>query len=403
MTDPLPPPEERNIAYGRGKRAVARAIELAFAPLARLVPRARGEPEKILLVEPFMLGDAALLSVMLDPLRDRFPGAAIHLLVQPVAAPLYRDDPRVARVHETIVPWANKGPLPRARAWAGFLRAVRGLRHEGFDLGIDLRGDVRSQVLLVLAGCRDRLGSTNYLCSPIRIRGSLLTRSAGDLPLQHRTTTNLDLCRLAGCEAPRAWTPPDPSRHGLPLGRAGDRGPAQPAAPPGERAERLRLLVHTGGGWRFKLWPEDRWAGLLGRALAAGGAEITLVGAPGERERLGRLRARLPESVRVVETDVPRLVDEIDRADAVLCLDSGPMHLAALKGKPVLALFGPGVLTLYRPAGRGSRTVHHQDAYPCAPCSQRTCVRPDACCMEAIGVEEVWEQLAAVLSREGRP
>jgi ADP-heptose:LPS heptosyltransferase len=326
-----------------------------------------------------MLGDASFLSVMLDPLKERYPHAEIHLLIQEKCAVLYRNDPRVAKIHACHLPWIDRRGEGASR-WSQLLRTVFVLRKEKIDMAMDVRGEIRSQILMVLAGIPKRVGFINYLCSNMVIKGRLLTDNAGELPLQHRIHTCLDLCELVGCRVDRSgWLPSATGCSPLQL---------------------KRILVHTGAGGFLRVWPVERWAALLDRIRSSCDADIRLVGSQSEVSRNRAIAGRASFDLPVLTTSLAQLMEEIEAADLVICLDSAPLHLAVLKSKPVLALFGPGPTWLYQPISPGSRIVHHQERFECAPCTQDKCVQPvESACMLAIGVDEVHEVFMEMAGR----
>ncbi len=371
-------PPSRNIPYSAKKRRMALLSEWLAVPCTWICRRAGREPSKILLVEPFMLGDASFLTVMLDPLKARFPHAELHLLIQPKCAPLYQADPRVAKIHAYHMPWIQQRG-EGSRRWNHFLRAVMALRRERIDMAIDVRGEVRSQILAVLAGIPQRVGFVNYLCSNMVVRGRLLTHNAGMLPLQHRIHTCLDLCEQAGCTVDRSsWLP-----------FAADRKIACPQ----------RIMVHTGAGGGLRAWPTDRWGLLLAHLHDLCDARFILVGTQVEAAQNHTIARQAGFGVEVrITPGIEDLLREIEACDLLICLDSAPLHFAVLRRKPVLALFGPGPAQLYRPISPGSRIVHHQELYPCAPCAQQRCVQPvEAACMKAITVQEVVDAFRSMI------
>jgi len=380
MNEMIRPPK-RNIPYSKMKQRLAVLLELAAFPLVLFCRRANpaGGIRKIVLVEPFMLGDASFLSVMLDPLKARFPAAEIHLFIQPKCAVLYQEDPRVAQIHAYHMPWIDQRGQAGNR-WLQFFKAVVNLRREKIDLAIDVRGEVRSQILMVSAGIPRRAGFINYLCSDMEIKGRLLSDNAGMLPLQHRIHTCLDLCALVGCPVDHSeWLP-----HA-----------AQKCIPSPER-----VLVHTGAGGFLRVWPVDRWAALLQKIQQRTGCSVILAGAPQDAARNKQISEESGFSPEVKTTSFPGLLTEIDAADLLICLDSAPLHLAVLRHKPVLALFGPGPTWLYEPVSVGSRVVHHQERFNCAPCPQQVCSQEtEAACMLAIRVDDVFNVFCEMISK----
>ncbi len=88
------------------------------------------------------------------------------------------------------------------------------------------------------------------------------------------------------------------------------------------------------------------------------------------------------------ETSLPELAEIYKSAACVITTDSGPMHLAAAAGTPVVALFGPTNPARTGPYGSG-HTIIRADL-PCSPCLLKKC--PTKQCMEDITPEQVFEE-----------
>ena len=88
-------------------------------------------------------------------------------------------------------------------------------------------------------------------------------------------------------------------------------------------------------------------------------------------------------------TNYKELISYIKSSDLFICLDSGPMNLAVCMNKPVIALFGPGDSTIWKPYSSNSYFIHKKDSFPCNPCSQKFCYYPENNCMAVISVDEV--------------
>lgn len=359
--------------YSLRARILFRVLELLAYPLTLTVRRRRGDSpvRKILIVEPFNLGDVVSLSAMLDPLRERFPQAEIHLLVKHYGVDLYGNDPRVARIFEANFSWTGqKGPS--CLGVAGFLRLVRDLRREQYDIGVDTRGEVRTQALLLFAGCRTRVGHLNYMASDAVLKGLLLTANAGLLPAMPRADMNLAAIALLGCDT---------------AGRR-PRLHVQEASP--RSHHRFTVAIHTGSGWVYKLWQEGNWIDLINSLVSEFDVAIEVIGSPAERARIERIQSRVSSSVEFrVTSSVQQLIIRLCACDMAICLDSGPMHIASALNKPVLALFGCGAVDIWRPTSEGSQVIHHQVEFPCAPCLSIDCKHKGANCVDAITVQEV--------------
>jgi len=125
------------------------------------------------------------------------------------------------------------------------------------------------------------------------------------------------------------------------------------------------------------------------------GAEVVLVGAPGERERCDEIAARSGAGAIVAagETDVGDLVALLSLADGFAGNDSGAMHVAGALGIPTVGIFGSTRPDRTGPLGPRCRVLYHR--IECSPCLARTCRFGHYDCLKGISVEEAVAALAA--------
>lgn len=147
-----------------------------------------------------------------------------------------------------------------------------------------------------------------------------------------------------------------------------------------------------------KCWPADNF-GALARRLLALGVDVATVGtaATAAIERQVARRAG-PGLLRAVgrTPDLGVLLGLLAGADLVVSNDTGPMHLAAVVGAPVLALFGATDPVVSAPIGAEPRHLVY-DPEPCSPCFLRTCAVPGHPCLTKIGVGRVERLVRDVL------
>jgi lipopolysaccharide heptosyltransferase II len=148
-----------------------------------------------------------------------------------------------------------------------------------------------------------------------------------------------------------------------------------------------------------KRWPLDKFAAMANAVLDARGDTIewNLFGAPGERELGAELEKQLGGRCRnlVGKTSLAGLIDELRGCQLLVSNDTGTMHLAALLGVPVIAIFGSTEPAWTRPMGKQHLIL--REHVECSPCFLRKCPL-DLRCMHAITPERV---AAAVLERLG--
>jgi heptosyltransferase-2 len=195
------------------------------------------------------------------------------------------------------------------------------------------------------------------------------------------------------------------------LAGAGLRVSASPdvslACPPGWREAGDRLLEGDAAGGNAvainpgasfgtaKRWLPERFAA-VGDLLAAGGARVVLVGGPAERAIGEAIAAQMSAPARMLcgRTTLPELVGVLSAMRMLVTNDSGPMHVAAALGIPVVAVFGPTDWRETHPVGDAHRVV--REPVHCSPCRLRECPI-DHRCMRRVTVDRVLAEAGALL------
>jgi heptosyltransferase-2 len=168
-----------------------------------------------------------------------------------------------------------------------------------------------------------------------------------------------------------------------------------------------RLLAEEGTGADFiginpgasygtaKRWLPERFAAVAD-LLAERGARVVIVGGPAERETGQAIADQMRSPARVLcgRTTLPELVGVLARLRTLVTNDSGPMHLAAALGVPVVAVFGPTDWRETHPVGDRHRLVR-EDVH-CSPCRLRECPI-DHRCMRRVSVDRVLAEAGALL------
>jgi heptosyltransferase-2 len=130
--------------------------------------------------------------------------------------------------------------------------------------------------------------------------------------------------------------------------------------------------------------------------LAREGAQVALVGGPAERPVAEAIAAQMAAPARVLcgETTLPEMVGVLSHLRGLVTNDSGPMHVAAALGVPVVAVFGPTDWRETHPVGDGHRLV--REPVHCSPCLLRECPI-DHRCMRRVTVDRVTTEALALL------
>lgn len=161
------------------------------------------------------------------------------------------------------------------------------------------------------------------------------------------------------------------------------------------------VCIFPGSVWATKRWTEDGFAE-VGQTLQRQGYRVVWMGAKDEIALCSALEKRVAGSQSLAgKTSLTHTLSVLARASAVVSNDSGGQHLAALAGAPVVAIFGPTVLSLgFRPWSSRSVVVERA-GLACRPCGKhghKKCPIGTHECMKSIGAARVVSALSAVIS-----
>jgi len=340
---------------------------------------------RILVIRRRYLGDVVLLGSLFRNLRLHWPGAHIAALVEPAYSGILALNPDV----DGAIP-----PPGGALAWPGF---VARLRQAGYSHVFDIDNTERTALISRLSGAPFRV-ALHHGAHPLRLR-SMYTHVAHDTAEAHEAQpiSEYYLKALGPAGVPVA------TREIRLLAREADV--AQWRRYVGAQAK--TLLVHPGSRSPCRIWPADRFAAVCDRVQDQLGAQVVLAGGPGEQRLIAEIRRIAGSHVLALDgpPSLPGLAALARACSALLCHDSGPMHVAAAVGTPVVALYGSQNPVLFRPMGQDHALVIPPQ--PCAPCTApEACVPGDSYrtyCVRRLTVEEVYGAVRAVLSRGDTP
>jgi heptosyltransferase-3 len=311
-------------------------------------------------------GDVLLASPVFAALKSHAPHAEIDALVYRETAPMLANHPSIAQLHTIDREWKRQGVIAQAaREW----RLYSALRGREYDLVVHLTEHPRG------AWLRRALG-TRYGVAPRRSDASRFWDRAFThyyaLPRgtrRHTVELNLDALRRIGVH------PADEAKRLVLVPGAAAEAKADELLAAHGLTRRGFIQIHPGSRWQFKCWPAARVATLVER-LQAEGERVVLTGAPDPRERamldaIGAALAARPVDLGG-QLSLPELAALTARAKAFVGVDSAPMHIAAAKGTPAVALFGPSGEVEWGPWMAVHRIVA-SERYPCRPCGNDGC------------------------------
>jgi heptosyltransferase II len=334
------------------------------------------DPTKMMVRATNWVGDAIMSLPALEALRDRFPDSEIVVVAKPWVAELYSNHPADFR----IILYDAEGEHQGRR---GFHKLIEELRQEQFNAAILLQHAFQAAWMAWRARIPVRIG---YRTDG---RGSLLTDPVRLPPpgyVGHQSSEYLELLFRAGMLATR----PAPVRAvRLPVTKTERRWAAEALKALGLSGPRHFVGLNPGTSFGpAKRWPVERYAELGDRLVGALGADVLVFGSKAERP-LAESVARAMQHTPVVlagTTTLRQWMALTERCRLVVANDSGPMHVAAAVGAPVVAIFGSTSEEATGPLSPWSRVVRHP--VPCSPCGFRECPI-DLRCMHEVSVDEV--------------
>jgi lipopolysaccharide heptosyltransferase II len=346
----------------------------------------------ILVIRLYFVGDVLLSTPVMAALRSRFVDAHIAVLIKRRARDILEGNPDVDEVIEY-------DEVERYHSPVWLWRLARRLRRARYDLIVDLTGDHRSSLLMAAAEPGYRVG-VNHAGMGFLLDRRIPYRSEGHI-VDHLLTSVEPLGAVADDPVPVLVLTEDEieaSRELLSRAGLGGRGRFEERA--GSGSEARFVALSPGANWPPRRWPAERFGALAAMASERLGMRSAVVGSPADVETAAAVEAASGGAAVSLagRTSIRTLAGVARLASAFVGNDSGPLHIAASQRTPVVGLFGPNTPERYAPRGGESRVLW--PAYPCSPCPQRECTRPDDPCMEAISVQDAFDALASLVRRK---
>jgi lipopolysaccharide heptosyltransferase I len=297
---------------------------------------------RILIVKLSSIGDVVHALPAAALLKRARPDAHLSWVVELRASAILKDSPVIDQLIEIDTrSWRNQ-PLSRQTAFDARAR-LEELRQTGsqnngrgeIDIAIDLQGLIKSGIVTRASGARRRIG---FESSELREKASrlFLTEQVSTSKFTHVIDKNLEVARIAAgmddaCQStpyefPIGLTPEDESF-----------GDSVAGAMPGGF-----VILNPGGGWSTKLWTAERFGQLADFLLEQRGLTSIITYGPGEEHRAHQVVASSQtKAARPVASTLKQFVALARRASLFVGGDTGPLHLAAASGTPIVGIYGP--------------------------------------------------------------
>ena len=334
-------------------------------------------PRRILIIKLGSIGDVVHTVPALADLKRTFPEAEIDWLVESKARVLLDGNPWL---HDVVEIDTHKW----RRSWsfatlAEMRRIASKLRGRRYDVALDFQGLWKSAVLGRLAGARKLIGFDRTTLKEPGCRMFYDEQIKPAPAVRHVIDIYKELLRSLGVT-------PGPHRFHLSVPSEDEQTISQQLS---SRQIDDFFILNPGGGWDTKNWAPENYALLHDKLRQETGLPSVLTWGPGEEPLVDRvLRACVGTPPVTFPASLRQLIALLRRAKLFVGGDTGPLHLAAACGTPIVGIFGPTNPLRNGPFSPEDIVVSHQ--VPCGPCYKRTCPIYNKECLRLVQVDEVF-------------
>jgi lipopolysaccharide heptosyltransferase II len=323
------------------------------------------KPFRILIRSSNWLGDAVMSVPAVRAIRNGRPDVHVTIAAADKVAPMWKLIPEV----DAII------SLPQGSLFS----VVRLLKQQTrFDVAILFPNSLRVALESWLSGIPRRVGYRGHSRSWLVNQIVRKPRKPG--PPEHHSLRFLRIARECGAETSTIEV-------------------TNPNQTPNIKHHALKIGLCPGAEYGpAKRWLPERFAEAAAKITAQSSAQWILLGTKNDAAIGEQIATAIGNCCvnRIGQTTLDQLIEELRQCSLLLTNDTGTMHLAALLGVPVVAVFGSTEPRLTGPLGNGHTILRHH--VECSPCFLRECPI-DFRCMKAVGADEVARAVLSMLAR----
>lgn len=338
---------------------------------------------RILIVQTAFLGDVVLTLPLIEAVRCRFPQAQVDILTIPAHAPVLKHQPLV----DVVLTYDKRRTQ---RGLFGLIQILRQIRVRRYDVVVSPHRSLRSAILVAGSQSECRIGFQHWLT------GWAYTVTVPRSTSGHEVERNHQLLEPLGI-GPAAL----PNQLGLQIDKDEACRAQAYFACQGVRKSDIVVGMIPGSQWGTKRWPAKHFASLIEQLSVMPNTHCVLFGGPQERDIADMIisASRAPVIDLIGSTALSVLPAYLVHCTVVVSNDTGPMHVAAAVGKPIVALYGPTIPDLgFSPYGvRWEEASVTLDCRPCNAHGPQRCPLSHWRCMRELAADQVAERVQALL------
>ncbi|MFH1741834.1 MAG: glycosyltransferase family 9 protein [bacterium] len=341
----------------------------------------------VLIIRLNDIGEVVMTLPCLDAVRRALPGAKIGVLVSPPSHELLLQDERIDQifVFEKKL-WRGH---PTMRAFKQLTTLLRDLRRQHFDVAIDLHNNPSTHWLSFVSGakCRVSLESNHW---SRRLLSWTVSPGAG-WNKKHNVDRHFHILSAVGIPTSGAeynFAPDIQARERVATSLQREIQPGKPL-----------VVLQPGAGQPERCWPIQKFGELAERLSADLGAQIVVHCGPSEDHLGERIRQAVSQPVIIARRlTLQELAGLLSLCDLLVTNDSGPMHLGAALGIPIVAVFGPSDPQRSGPYKAQAEVVSRN--LECSPCGIQNlaCVQRE--CLTDISADQVYQAALRLLKQQ---
>lgn len=307
-----------------------------------------------------------MLTPLINAIKDKYPNAKLTLVAGSWAKEVLMGNSNLDELIVFNAPWVKK-----VKFWIALkitLHLFFLLRKRKWDIGVEVRGDIRQIFLLFLVFPNRRIGFD------FTGGNSLLTDKVPDSGLnQHILNHHIEICKYLNIDAHPCNFPPNICLTNR------EKAQVQSIEP--------YVGVHFGASKSLRRFPIEESTLLLSKIAESSVNNIIFVSSDEERyveELLGSISKEQSNKFSIWRGTLREMILMLSRAKILHAMDSGPAHIAAALGVETIVYFGPNLPHLVRPFGRRV-TVKEVSGLYCRPCDQVVCTNKIyQCCLRGL-------------------